>query len=121
MPKNKTQDPKSAPQDWRWSFLSALTAQVQPKQLARVRSRPPPAHGDRWGAWFYDSRGGLLIRKEEHGPEYSVALSDLVDAHGLVDGLAKLTGKTWLSDADLGSFVRAVADLIGLQGLAQRV
>jgi hypothetical protein len=116
MSQRKPQDSKSTAQHWNFSFLSVVSGGDQRRDLAK--GRPLPAHGDRWGVWFYDARGGLLIRKDEHGPEYAVSLLKL-DANNLADGLAKLSG-SWLSDSDIGSFVRAVGDLVGLQGLAQR-
>lgn len=70
----------------------------------------------RWGRWRYDAACGALWfdrygdgRDEENA--YWVLLETAGRKHWADDWIWHLEEKSWVTDADLGAFVRAVLDL----------
>ena len=62
--------------------------------------------GDTWGGWCYHA-GVNVLRHDAH--DYEVYLGD--PAAGDFTWIAHLADKAWLSNVDLGAFVRALQDV----------
>jgi hypothetical protein len=80
----------------------------------RVHEPTPrrPAATLHWGSWTY-----LTAPPQLHhvAGRYYVDLERLTSGARALDWIAQIAGKAWCSDEDLGHFVRALDDLLGLQ------
>lgn len=73
--------------------------------------RRPPEDGTRWGPWTY-----LAATKElKHDHHYFVDLEDMETSAAVLDWIAQVAGKGWITDADLGALVRGIDALLHLQ------
>lgn len=70
----------------------------------------PPKHGDQWGRWRYD---GQAITLDDSEGYYWIDLDRTSDAAGILDWIAQLNDKSWLSAKDIGDLVQAFDDLVG--------
>lgn len=82
-----------------------------------VAGDPRPRDGKRWGPWeFNEHRFVLVYRgKGTNGYPYEVDLDECIDSAHILDWLAQLSGKGWVSDADLGHLFRALDALLYFQ------
>jgi hypothetical protein len=68
----------------------------------------------KWGPWAFDEKH-LVVRHDEH--HYEVPIGECRESAHALDWIAQVASKTWATDADVGSLVRAFDDLLDLQGL----
>jgi hypothetical protein len=76
-------------------------------------ARPPRT---RWGRWRLtpDHKALEFELREPAGQVYYVPLSDCRTRDGALLLITHMADKRWITDADLGCFVRALIDLHGL-------
>ncbi len=82
-------------------------------EVVLLRSVPlpePPKRGDLWGRWRYDSQ--YLCIEDAEG-YYWIDLDRTYDAAGILDWIAQLNEKSYLSAKDIGDLVQAFDDLTG--------
>ena len=65
-----------------------------------------------WGSWHFDPRTLTLI-SEPSG--YWVPIRDCWDHQSVLRWIAHVRQKSWCTPEDLGQFVAALDDLVGLQ------
>ncbi len=66
----------------------------------------------RWGAWRYKENRTLV---HDRASWYEVDLDRCTNSAQVLDWIAQLAHKSWVSPTDLGHFVRALEDLLSLQ------
>ncbi len=71
----------------------------------------------REGNWFFSQYGSKFYVTYIDG-YYHIDLESFTDSAHILDWILQLSGKGWVKDQDIGSFVRLVEDFIfeGLQG-----
>ena len=81
-------------------------------ELERLLTWPPRT---RWGRWRLtrDHKALEYRLRKPAGEVYYVLLSDCRTRDGALLWITHLAGKPWMTDADLGCFVRALIDLHG--------
>lgn len=101
--------------DWKkpnghWEFVDGAG-----ELLPLLHKRPPAETGDHWGEWVYDAADQTLTFPEG---SYAVSLVGLNSAKQVLFWVVHLQRKTWVTSKRLGDFLRALADLVGLEHLA---
>jgi len=81
--------------------------------LADVRLEEQPRY--RWGEWRLRPRFGDLFCKRYY---YSISLDSCLGAAQILDWIAQISHKSWATDAILADLVRALDEIIDLQGNA---
>ena len=79
-----------------------------------VAKKPQPSTGDHWGRWVYDRDLRTLTFDAKSRNRYEVRLDHLQTAVDFVDCLVGLRSKDSLGRTDLGDFLEAVDDVVGL-------
>lgn len=79
---------------------------------SELQKRKVPAR-TRWGPW---RRSGQYLVTEAGGYEYAISLSTCTSSAQVLDWIAQIAMKTWASDAVVAELVRALDDLLHLQG-----
>lgn len=79
--------------------------------------RPPHDDGDSWGPWVYHAATRELGYRdgERQRETYWVDLDRCRSGGEVLDWIAQLEEKAWLTETDLGHFVRALNDVVGLR------
>lgn len=96
-------------------------ANLESKPISIAEIRPPrrPRHGDRWGRWVYRTNeaqslaSAALVYEEDGHEKYYVMVLDCLTIQKRAGWLAQLAEKPWVSDEDLGRFVRALEAIVG--------
>jgi hypothetical protein len=83
------------------------------KGTLEMRGMPKliPIHGK----WHLDLRGLPHLAYGTASNAYAIAIDELGNAALVLDAIAQIAGKIWVTAADLGDFVRAIDHLLGLQ------
>jgi hypothetical protein len=76
---------------------------------------PRPASSNRWGRWTYDPEWRTLSHEET--PYYQIDLEKIRTARDVVDWLAHLSKKMWVTREDLGELVCAFHELLDFYAL----
>lgn len=78
---------------------------------------PAPQDGDTWGSWTYDAKRLALtyLDRRNKNWSYEVDLEKCEIASEVLDWIAQLKGKTWITAEDIGNLVLALDDLLHLQ------
>lgn len=74
-------------------------------------TKPIPPWPDRWGRWTLDAEH-LVLRNEEN---YSVDLKRFPSAAPMLDMIAQVRHKVFLTTTDVGDFVAALDDIFDIQ------
>jgi hypothetical protein len=74
--------------------------------------RGKPEHGHTWGNWMFDAKRYYLDYTNE---QYDIDLSDLTDSARVLDWIAQVNGKAWMSPEDTGHLVEAINDIFHIQ------
>jgi hypothetical protein len=101
---------------WRWEEADGGAADFG-DTIHEMLGKPSPQTGDRWGRWVYNTEGNAL-HFDPATNNYPVRLDTIGSAEDLVNWIAQLQEKTWMSPADFGDFLEAVDDFVGLRKLA---
>jgi hypothetical protein len=70
-----------------------------------------PKHGQKWGNWTLDTEHLTLDYEDV---TYSIRLSSMTSSAEVLDWIAQLNEKTWVSREDIGNLVQAVDDIFDL-------
>ncbi len=76
----------------------------------------------RWGNWHYvpdHGTGTLEHRYPAGGSVYEVDLATCDTGAEVLDWILQIDGKSWASAEDVGYLVRALSDILSIQGWAQ--
>lgn len=103
---------------------------MEPIKISEVRSTRRSRDGDRWGHWVYrvppsaptnaaivyENVSARLAAPGDLNEFYYVYMRDCVTSEQRQAWLAQLAEKRWITDEDLGRFVRALEAIMGLRG-----
>jgi len=102
-----------------WDLTCSVTDVDHGHTLGHGPDRPPHDEGDSWGPWIYSRRlNTLTYRGPANGLdyEYEIDLDRARTSAGVMDWVAHLQEKPWLSDEAVGQLVRAMDDIVGIRG-----
>jgi hypothetical protein len=92
-----------------WEWLSADEVEV----VGDLAPQPPADDGDFWGPWIFHRKA---LELEYRGGHYFVDLARCRSSAEVLDWIAQVSGKAWITREDVGYFVEALDDLLDLQG-----
>jgi hypothetical protein len=72
--------------------------------------------GEKWGGWCLQKNGCLVFPAYGESTDYEVDLDTCTSAAEILDWIAQIAGKNWAGDACLSGFVRAINEILNLQG-----
>ena len=67
----------------------------------------------RWGGWRLDKEAVALVYEEM---DYDVRLSECNSSAQILDWIIQIAEKTWATNDVIGELVRALNDILGIQG-----
>ena len=67
----------------------------------------------RWGGWYLDKETVALVYEEM---DYDVRLSECNSSAQILDWIIQIAEKTWATNDVIGELVRALDDILGIQG-----
>jgi hypothetical protein len=78
-----------------------------------------PKDGHKWGHWAFDAKSRSLTITTVNQfnvaiPQYTIPLDSMNDSASVLDWIAQLNEKTWVSPEDIGNLVKAIDDIFGL-------